>query len=267
MKACFPAVGATGRSKVWTAPLTIVSLVCWVTLASPVRGQQGPEPATDVFDGIQRDLNVAADAQLAEVRSQVRPERNLSPETEADVRSRTAQHVEPLIGNLSTSAAFASELRFRSMGVDARRIFREIGVPVEFLAVAQVESNFNPNALSSKGALGLWQLMPATARRYGLWVDGLRDDRTDADKATRAAAHYLRDLHDQFRDWLLALAAYNAGERVIQRAMKRATTADFWSLSSEKVLPEETRNYVPAVLAVMGDRDNSPRSAYRQFSK
>jgi membrane-bound lytic murein transglycosylase D len=97
----------------------------------------------------------------------------------------------------------------------------------------------------------MWQLMPATARRYGLRVDGERDERADVDKSTRAAALYLRDLHLQFQDWLLALAAYNAGEARVQKAVTRAGTADFWSLSNRGHLPEETRKYVPAVLAAM----------------
>jgi soluble lytic murein transglycosylase-like protein len=93
--------------------------------------------------------------------------------------------------------------------------------------------------------------MPATARRYGLRVDAVRDDRADVDKATRAAARYLRDLHLRFLDWTLALAAYNTGEDAVQRAMERGESKDFWSLSQRKLLPAETRAYVPAVLAAL----------------
>ena len=99
--------------------------------------------------------------------------------------------------------------------------------------------------------------MPATARRYGLRVDGVRDDRLDADKSTRAAARYLRDLYVQFQDWPLVLAAYNAGEESVQKAMDRHGRPNFWSLSEKKLLPLETRTYVPAVLNAIQLSGNS----------
>ncbi len=125
-------------------------------------------------------------------------------------------------------------------------ILREVGVPTELAAVVLVESGGEPTALSPKGARGLWQLMPDTARRYGLVVDGGRDERLDVFKSTRAAAEYLRDLYAQFRDWQLALAAYNAGEQAVQRALVRAGTTAF-PIASQG-LPDETQRYVPAVL-------------------
>ena len=128
-------------------------------------------------------------------------------------------------------------------------ILQERGVPPEFAAVILVESGGDPSALSPKGARGLWQLMPETARRYGLVVDGNRDDRLDPGKSTQAAAQYLSDLHAQFRSWPLALAASNTREQSVQRAVKRSGSTDFPLLSSLGLLPLETRNYVPAVLA------------------
>src|SRR5271157_1124365 len=131
------------------------------------------------------------------------------------------------------------------------RILGSEGVPQDIVSVVVVESGSRTNALSPKGALGLWQLMPDTARRYGLVVTPSRDERLDVERSTRAAARYLRDLYQQFGSWPLALAAYNAGEQRVQRAVERAGITDFIQLSSQRLLPQETRNYVPAVLSAM----------------
>ncbi len=128
-------------------------------------------------------------------------------------------------------------------------ILRTHGLPEGFVAVARVESGLNPQALSPKGARGLWQLMSDTARRYGLVVGTNRDDRLDPLKSTRAAATYLQDLYGRFRDWPLALAAYNAGENRVRRVVERSGGGDFWKLSRRGALPGETRPYVPAVLS------------------
>ncbi len=128
-------------------------------------------------------------------------------------------------------------------------ILKQEGVPMELAAVALVESGGQPFALSPKGARGLWQFMPETARRYGLIVTASRDDRTDVGKSTRAAARYLRDLYQRLRDWRLAFAAYNAGEQRIDRALLHAGRASFENI--ECVLPQETRDYVPAVVNAM----------------
>jgi soluble lytic murein transglycosylase-like protein len=125
------------------------------------------------------------------------------------------------------------------------------GVPNQLEAVIQVESGGNPLALSPKGARGLWQLMPDTARRYGLRVDSKLDERIDLEKSTTTAARYLRDLYVQFGSWPLALAAYNTGEQNLQKAIDRARSRDFPTLSALGYLSLETRNYVPAVLSVM----------------
>ena len=133
------------------------------------------------------------------------------------------------------------------------RILVEERVPIELLAVALVESGFNPQALSPKGARGIWQLMPATAARYGLTVEPLNDHRTHPEHSTRAAARYLRDLYQQFGDWKLALAAYNWGEGKVQRVIAKTGLRNFDELARRGLLPLETRNYVPAVLAVWSE--------------
>ena len=130
-------------------------------------------------------------------------------------------------------------------------ILAQEGIPPEFAAVVLVESGASPFALSPKAARGLWQFEPATAGRYGLVVSDARDDRTDLFRSTHAAAQYLRDLYRSFGEWQLALAAYNAGEGALKQAIERARSSDFRILSDQRLIPAETRNYVPAVLAAV----------------
>lgn len=138
--------------------------------------------------------------------------------------------------------------RYEELGGRLEEVLREERLPLGLVAVALVESGFNPFARSPKGAAGLWQFMPATARRYGLTIGNRRDDRTLLEESTRAAAKYLRDLYEQFGDWKLALAAYNTGEARIQRIIDRTGIRDFDEMVRRGYLPAETRNYVPLVL-------------------
>ena len=130
-----------------------------------------------------------------------------------------------------------------------QRIFRERGLPEELAYTAMIESGFSPRAVSRVGAKGLWQFMEATARRYGLVVNRWVDERFDPVKATVAAAQYLGDLYGMFGHWFLAQAAYNAGEARIARAIQRARTSDFWALTQTRHLPNETKRFVPQILA------------------
>jgi membrane-bound lytic murein transglycosylase D len=114
------------------------------------------------------------------------------------------------------------------------------------------ESGGLPTALSLKGARGVWQFMPDTARRYGLVVDGARDDRIDVVRSTHAAARYLRGLRARFGDWSLALAAYNAGEAAVRDAISDGASLAFGSIRDHGRLPIETLRYVPAIKAAMG---------------
>jgi membrane-bound lytic murein transglycosylase D len=127
---------------------------------------------------------------------------------------------------------------------------RDQGVPQELIYLAQAESGFHPLALSRVGARGMWQFMSSRARGYGLQHNLWVDERQDPEKSTRAAAHHLKDLYNQFGDWYLAMAAYNSGPGTVQSAVKRTGYADFWELYRRNVLPKETRNYVPIILAV-----------------
>jgi membrane-bound lytic murein transglycosylase D len=130
------------------------------------------------------------------------------------------------------------------------RILQQEGMPSGLLSVALVESGFHPFATSPKGAKGIWQFMPDTARRYGLRVESNIDYRTNPEFSTKAAAQYLRDLYRQFGDWKLALAAYNAGENRIQRIINKTKLYSFDELATGGYLPRETANYVPAVMSL-----------------
>jgi len=131
-----------------------------------------------------------------------------------------------------------------------QRVLKEEGVPQDLIYLAQAESGFHPLALSHAGARGMWQFMASRAKGYGLERDWWVDERQDPEKSTRAAAHHLKDLYTEFGDWYLAMAAYNSGPGTVQNAVKRTGYADYWQLYKRNVLPKETRNYVPIILAV-----------------
>ncbi|MBE2214305.1 MAG: lytic transglycosylase domain-containing protein [Opitutaceae bacterium] len=133
-----------------------------------------------------------------------------------------------------------------------KRVFAEEGVPPEWVWIAEVESSMNPRARSPVGARGLFQFMPATAERFGMSTSW-PDERTDPEKSARAAARYLRTLHGTFQSWPLALAAYNAGEGRVSRALKASRTKSFPEVARQ--LPSETRLYVPRVLATVARRE------------
>ena len=129
------------------------------------------------------------------------------------------------------------------------RILKEEGVPPEIFHLAQAESGFRPLAISRARATGMWQFMRFTGRQYGLRQNQYVDERYDPEKATRAAARHLKDLHIEFGDWYLAMAAYNGGPMRVVRSVKRAGS-DYWTLCRRRLLRRETRNYVPIILAM-----------------
>ena len=159
---------------------------------------------------------------------------------------------------LKILAAFQSDLHgviHRGLGRSGKympmihRVFEEEGIPKDLAHIALIESSFLPRARSRASAHGIWQFMPRTGRQYGLTANNIVDERSDPEKATRAAARYLGYLHQLFDDWYLAMAAYNAGEGKIMRAIQRTGARNFWELAATGAIKPETRNYVPAFIA------------------
>jgi membrane-bound lytic murein transglycosylase D len=150
-------------------------------------------------------------------------------------------------GKATLEHAWQRSGRYHAM---IQRVLQQEGVPQDLIYLAQAESGFQPLALSRAGARGMWQFMAQSGQIHGLQRNWWVDDRQDPEKATRAAGQYLKELYNQFGDWYLAMAAYNSGAGTVQHAVERTGYADFWELYKRGVLPQETRNYVPIILAV-----------------
>jgi membrane-bound lytic murein transglycosylase D len=140
------------------------------------------------------------------------------------------------------------------------------GMPQSLVYLAMIESGFNPTARSPVRASGLWQFMGATGRQYGLTVNRKVDERNNPSRSTDAALTYLSALHDQFGSWYLAAAAYNSGPGTVSKAMKRVTgrtrgtDADYYRISH--ALPQETRDYVPKMIAAARIGNNPSRYGF-----
>jgi membrane-bound lytic murein transglycosylase D len=139
--------------------------------------------------------------------------------------------------------------RFSRYKKQVEDIFTEFDLPRDLIFLSLVESGFNPHAYSRARATGPWQFMQGTAKHYGLRVDQYVDERRDPIKSTVAAAQYLRDLYDMFGTWPLAMAAYNAGEGKVMRALQKTQADTFWEIAETKHLKRETKEYVPRFMA------------------
>jgi membrane-bound lytic murein transglycosylase D len=150
-------------------------------------------------------------------------------------------------GRRTLLAGFRRSGRYRTL---IQRILAEEGVPQELIYLAQAESGFLPRAVSNKQAVGMWQFIAGTGTTYELKRSSTYDERLDPEKATRAAARFLKSLHERYGDWYLAMAAYNCGAGAVDRAVERTGYADYWELLRRHTLPRETANYVPIIIAM-----------------
>ena len=185
-------------------------------------------------------LRTRAEAELKEVSANL-------PLTVNDVVLSFLNYFQTPRGTAIVETGLRRAGRYREM---IERVLREEGLPTDLIHLAQAESAFQPQALSRAGARGLWQFMSFRGTEYGLQRTWWLDERQDPEPATRAAARHLRDLYAIFGDWYLVMAAYNSGPGAVQRAIERTGYADFWELYKRNVLPRETRNYVPIILAL-----------------
>lgn len=208
------------------------------------------------------------------------PPAELAPTQDAP-RSATAEYADydmPIVMDSSVQA----HIRYFNTGIHDRfeqwllrlsryrplvdKIFSEFHLPSDLVYLSLVESGFNPYAYSRAKATGPWQFMQGTAKAYGLRVDNYVDERRDPIKSTVAAARYLRDLYDLFGAWPLAMAAYNAGEGKVMRALHKAQAESFSEISKTRLIRKETKEYVPRFMAATIIARNPDRYGFTQES-
>ncbi|MBZ5569118.1 MAG: lytic transglycosylase domain-containing protein [Acidobacteriia bacterium] len=233
--------------------LTVMLLLCAAVNVAWSQEARYAVPAASVeeqFSAYQRELSNAADEVLAAAElGRTSEARSAEAASGVPVDERAVQRFARQYWNGEEQNVRRAMERVTQLRATLDAVLGEEGVPKEVAALVLVESGGRPAALSPKGARGVWQFMPETARRYGLTVSASKDERLDVAKSTRAAARYLRALYGQFGDWRLAFAAYNAGEQAVAQAVARAGQRDFARVQLH--LPRETRNYVPAVMEAM----------------
>jgi membrane-bound lytic murein transglycosylase D len=206
--------------------------------------QAQPAPideANDVTFPVDPNIRAKAEAEMGQTRS------DLPLVINDQVAGYIAFYSSSTRGRNTLVRAWVRAGRYREM---IQRVFREEGVPQDLIYLAQAESGFQPLALSRAGARGMWQFIASRASGYGLERNWWVDERQDPEKSTRAAARHLKDLYNQFGDWYLAMAAYNSGPLTVQQGVQRTGYADFWELYKRNVLPRETKNYVPIIVAM-----------------
>ena len=207
---------------------------------SALRNTSGPRTEDPFLNSLEKDLNKTIDPPV----ERRRLEFSRSVIENARVRYFINQFSKS--GRNDLERALSRSGKYMPM---IAQVLHEEGVPEELAYLALIESSFILHSSSPSGAVGLWQFVPTTARRYGLKIDSWVDERRDPLKSTRAAAAYLKDLHNYFGRWYLAIAAYNAGQGAVDKALQTSGAKDFWTLSTKAKLREETLNFVPKFVA------------------
>jgi membrane-bound lytic murein transglycosylase D len=182
------------------------------------------------------------------IKEQIQATASQLPLEESDAVTGAIHFFSSERGKKIIAAGLRRQGRYKAM---IERILAEEGLPQELIFVAQAESGFAPRAVSNKACVGVWQFAKFRGNEYGLHQTPGTDDRMDPEKATRAAAHHLRDLYEHFGDWYLALAAYDCGPGCVDHAVMRTGYADYWRLRQLHMFPsKETENYVPVIIAM-----------------
>ncbi len=223
-----------------------------------------PEVQPDeIDDSIDQELQRSINGDVAEIGSE---EDEINKALKAGIPVELNKDVDRWIDFFANKNHDAFQ-RFLDRGQPYKKMIvatlRDSGVPSELYYLAMIESGFVVQAHSSASAVGFWQFIPASGRRYGLRVDGYVDERRDPWRSTVAASLYLADLNNVFNSWYLAMAAYNAGETRIMNAIMRGKTRDFWELVRQRVLPAETMDYIPKVLAAYMVGKNPEKYGFR----
>jgi membrane-bound lytic murein transglycosylase D len=236
--------------------ISTLSLGCALTPSTPVSEVASNPKANDI--SIQTETVIEDTRLLNQIpidTASNETENLASEELDPDIPPiivKHNEHVEKWIKYFTEKSKSRFE-RYLSRGAIYKNVVQEIlkenEVPPEIYYLAMIESGYNTKAYSSASAVGVWQFIKGTGRRYGLESNYYLDERRDPIRATEAAAKYLKDLYRAFQSWELAMAAYNAGEYRVLSAIIRGKSRDYWYLVEKKLLPRETRNYVPKFFA------------------
>jgi hypothetical protein len=178
----------------------------------------------------------------------IRASRHRLPSPRLEVNNLVRRELNALLKNNSQTVDQGLQRQAELFPV-LENVLEDEGLPTEVLNLALIESNFKASSISPAGAAGLWQFMPGTARHYGLEISNFKDERKDPVLSTVAASRYIKNLYVKFDDWYLALAAYNAGDGAISKALSRSKSKDFWSLAASGQLNPETARFVPKFIA------------------